>query len=197
MKAIGIIRDEHRALAAVLHGLQFLVRDMRDRGTPPNFPVLSAMLYYIDAFPERFHHPKEDRYLFPLVRVRAPAVAAVLDALEAEHRIGASKMRTLQQALTRYREGGAPEAAAFMAAVEDYVACERDHIRREEREILPAAQQSLTKGDWEAVDAAFEGTTDPLLGTDPGMQWQQLFTRIANLAPPPIGVGPPTESARA
>jgi hemerythrin-like domain-containing protein len=46
-------------------------------------------------------------------------------------------LRTLQQALTRYREGGAPRRRPFMAAVEDYVAFERDHIRREEREILP------------------------------------------------------------
>lgn len=190
MKAIGIIRDEHRALAAVLHGLLHLAREIRERGAEPNFPVLSAMIYYIDAFPERFHHPKEDRYLFPLVRARAPAVASTLDRLEAEHRLGATKMRTLMQALTRYREGGEPEAAAFMAALQDYVAFERDHMGREEREILPAAQAHLTAGDWEAVDAAFSGSTDPLLGAAPELHWAQVFSRIANLAPPPIGVGP-------
>jgi hemerythrin-like domain-containing protein len=190
MKAIGIIRDEHRALAAVLHGLLYLVREVRDRGAAPNFPVLSAMIYYIDAFPERFHHPKEDRYLFPLVRARAPSVAGTLDRLEAEHHVGAAKMRTLMQALTRYREGGPDEAAAFIAAVEDYIAFERDHMGREEREILPAAQRHLTAGDWEAVDAAFSGSTDPLLGTTPETHWAQVFSRIANLAPPPIGVGP-------
>jgi hemerythrin-like domain-containing protein len=190
MKAIGIIRDEHRALAAVLHGLLWLVREVRDHGAPPNFPALSAMIYYIDAFPERFHHPKEDRYLFPLVRARAPGVAGTLDRLEAEHHVGANKMRTLMQALTRYREGGPDEAAAFMAAVEDYVAFERDHMKREEREILPAAERHFTAGDWETVDAAFSGNTDPLLGVGPEARWAQVFTRIANLAPPPIGVGP-------
>lgn len=195
MKAIGIIRDEHRALAAVLHGLLYLVRDVRDHGAAPNFPVLSAMIYYIDAFPERFHHPKEDRYLFPLVRARSPSSAGVLDLLEAEHHVGAAKMRTLMQTLTRYREGGPGEGAAFMAAVEDYVAFERDHMRREEREVLPAAQQHLTAGDWEAVDAAFSGSTDPLLGAAPEMQWAQIFSRIANLAPPPIGVGPESGGA--
>ena len=191
MKAIGIIRNEHRALAAVLHGLLYLVREVRDHGAAPNFPALSAMLYYIDAFPERFHHPKEDRYLFPLVRTRAPDAAGVLDLLASEHHVGAAKMRTLMQALTRYREGGGAEAAAFIAAVEDYVAFERDHMRREEREVLPAAERHLTAGDWEVVDAAFSGVTDPLLGIEPGTQWAQVFSRIANLAPPPIGVGPP------
>ena len=190
MKSLAIIRDEHRALAAVLHGLLYLVRDIRDRRTAPDFAVLSAMLYYIDAFPERFHHPKEDRYLFPLVRARAPQSGPLIDALEAEHVVGATKMRTLMQALTRYREGGAAEAAPFLTAAEDYVLFERDHMRREERDILPVAEKHLTAGDWDTVDAAFTGSTDPLLGIEPGMQWTHLFSRIANLAPPPIGVGP-------
>jgi hemerythrin-like domain-containing protein len=189
MKAIGIIRDEHRAMAAVLHGLAYLVRETRDRGAPPDFRVLSAMLYYIDAFPERYHHPKEERYLFPLLRVRAPASAAVLDLLSTEHRAGEAKIRALQQALARYREGGVAELAPFAAAVDDFVAFERDHMRREEVEVLPLTQAHLTPGDWEAIDDAFCGHSDPLLGAAPGMQWQQLFSRIVSLAPPPIGVG--------
>ncbi|HEY1328189.1 MAG TPA: hemerythrin domain-containing protein [Casimicrobiaceae bacterium] len=195
MKAIRIIRDEHRALAAVLHGLLHLVRETRERGAPPNFPVLSAMLYYIDAFPERFHHPKEDRYLFPLLRARVPASAPLLDLLATEHHAGEARIRALQQALTRYREGGVAEFAAFAAAVEDYVSFEREHIRREETQVLPLAQAQLTPGDWEAIDAAFTGHTDPLLGADPGMQWQALFSRIVSLAPPPIGVGPAVPAA--
>jgi hemerythrin-like domain-containing protein len=190
MKSIQIIRDEHRSLAAVLHGLLYLVRQTRDKGAPANYPVLSAMLYYIDAFPERFHHPKEDRYLFPLVRARAPETGTVLDALEKDHVVGAAKLRALIQAFTRYREGGEPEFSAFAEALETYAEFHWQHMRTEETKVLPAAQASLTAGDWEAVDAAFMGHTDPLLGAEPGMQWTQLFTRIANLAPPPIGVGP-------
>lgn len=195
MKAIQIIREEHRSLAAVLHGLLFLVRQTRERGAAPNFPALSAMIYYIDAFPERFHHPKEQRYLFPLLRARLPSCAPVIDRLCNEHEQGEAKIRALEQALTRYREGGAPEFGPFAAAVEAYVVFERDHMRCEEVDVLPRAEATLTPGDWEAVDAAFSGHTDPLLGAVPGMQWQQLFTRIVNLAPPPIGVGPQAANA--
>ena len=52
----------------------------------PNFELLGAMIYYIDAFPERFHHPKEDEYLFRLLRVRHPDAAPLLDRLNIEHR---------------------------------------------------------------------------------------------------------------
>jgi hemerythrin-like domain-containing protein len=78
------------------------------------------------------------------------------------------------------------------AAVDAFVAFVSEHLRSEEREVLPLAQAWLTADDWAAVDAAFEGNTDPLLGTEPGEHWEQVFRRIVNLAPPPIGVGPVT-----
>ena len=53
MEAIRIIQDEHRSLAAVLHGMLYLVHETRDRGAKSDFDLLGAMVYYIDAFPER------------------------------------------------------------------------------------------------------------------------------------------------
>jgi hemerythrin-like domain-containing protein len=190
MQAIRITLKEHRALAAVLHGMGYLVRSIRDRGAKPDFTVLGAMVHYIDAFPERFHHPKEDRYLFRLLRARHPDAAPLLDRLESEHRAGAEKIRMLQQALARYQKDGAGEFSAFAAAVESYAAFHWEHMRMEEDEVLPLAEARLTEQDWKEVDAAFLGHSDPLLGADVRADYEVLFRRIVNLAPPPIGVGP-------
>jgi hemerythrin-like domain-containing protein len=91
------------------------------------------MIYYIDAFPERFHHPKEDEYLFRLLRLRHPEAAPLLDRLKMEHRAGAEKIRTLEQTLARYQQGGAAEFPNFLAAVEAYAAFHWDHMRTEEK----------------------------------------------------------------
>jgi hemerythrin-like domain-containing protein len=190
MEAIRIIEDEHRSLAAVLHGMLYLVREIRDRGARPNFDLLGAMVYYIDAFPEHFHHPKEDQYLFARLRLRYSDAAPLIDRLEAEHRVGAQMIRALEQALTRYQQGGATEFPAFLAAVDGYAAFHWDHMRAEEKELLPLAQKHLNAADWQAIDAAFLGHTDPMLGAPAGAGYEALFTRIVNLAPPPIGVGP-------
>ena len=139
MEAIRIIQDEHRSLAAVLHGMLYLVHEIRDHGVKPDFDLLGAMVYYIDAFPEHFHHPKEDHYLFARLRVRHPHAAPLLDRLEAEHRVGAEKIRTLEQSLTRYQHGGAIEFPAFLAAVEGYATFHWEHMRAEEKELLPLA----------------------------------------------------------
>jgi hemerythrin-like domain-containing protein len=192
MEAIRVIQDEHRSLAAVVHGMLYVVHDIRDRGTNPNFELLGAMIYYIDTVPERFHHPKEDQYLFRLLRIRHPDAGGVLDRLITEHESGAEKIRTLEQALTRYQQGGAAEFAAFLAAVEGYAEFHWAHMRVEEQQVLPLARKHLLPADWEAIDAAFLGHNDPLFGAEAGAGYEALFRRIVLLAPPPIGVGPST-----
>ena len=189
MKAIDILYDEHRSLAAVLQGLRHLVREIDAGRMAPDFRLFDAMLYYIDAFPERFHHPREDEYLFRRVRARAPAAAAIVARLEREHREGGARIRALALALERYRAGGAREFAAFRDAVDDYAQFHWKHMRAEEDELLPLARAHLTEDDWREADAGFAAATDPLHGA-PGAEYDALFRRIVTLAPPPIGVGP-------
>jgi hemerythrin-like domain-containing protein len=190
MKAINIILDEHRSLAAVLHGMLYLVRSFQEGRMKPDFKLIGAMLYYVDAFPERLHHPKEDAYLFRLLRLRYPDAAALLDRLEAEHEAGESRIRDLERALLRYENGGANGLPQFAEALESYASFHWTHMRAEEDEVLPLARRYLTHADWNEIDQAFAGNTDPLLGAKVGSEYDALFRRIVHLAPPPIGVGP-------
>lgn len=190
MKSITVIRNEHQAMAAMLHALLSLVRGIREHRLRPNFELLGAMIYYVDTFPERLHHPKEDQWLFRLLGLRHPPARALIDRLQAEHRLGASRIRLLEQTLARFREGGDTEFPAFAAAVEAFVAFERNHMHSEEMEILPLAREHLLPEDWAAIDAAFATNADPLIGASSQDQFDVLFSRIVNLAPAPIGVGP-------
>jgi hemerythrin-like domain-containing protein len=189
MEALATIRKEHRSIAAVLHGMQYLVREVTERGAAPDFGVFGAMIYYLDTVPERFHHPKEDAYLFSRLRARCPEAMPLINRLQNEHAQGAQKIRTLEQALTRYQQGGKAEFAKFAAAVDDYVSFNWAHMRAEEEEVLPLAEKHFSAADWAAIDAAFAQHADPLAGTDTVTQPEALFRRIVNLAPPPIGVG--------
>jgi branched-chain amino acid transport system ATP-binding protein len=195
MEAIRIIVNEHRALAAVLHGMLYLVHRIRDHDDKPDFNLFGAMIYYIDSFPERFHHPKEDQYLYRILRMRHAEAAPLLDRLETEHRVGAEKIRTLQQALARYQQGGRAQFPSFLAAVESYAEFHWEHMKAEEQEALPMAEKYLSAADWEEIDAAFLGHSDPMLGAPVRTEFDRLFTRIVNLAPAPIGLGPSAQRA--
>jgi hemerythrin-like domain-containing protein len=196
MKAIRIIRDEHRSLAAVIHGLLYLVREIRERDSDPDFELFAAMLRYIDEFPERLHHPKEDAYLFARLLQRDPASAGVIRRLNDEHAEGATKMRELAALLDAYRREGRAAFAPFAAAIERYATFHWEHMRVEETDVLPACERHLTDDDWAAIDAAFADNDDPLFGIEAKDAFSTLFRRIVQLAPAPIGVGPPLEKRR-
>src|SRR5215213_4244087 len=120
MGAIQKIRDEHRTLSAVLHGLKQLARDAQNAGVRPGFQALRAMVRYIDEYPEKLHHPKEDKYLFARLVARAPDARPLVEELQAEHQEGARLIRELERALLFLEEGWPADAREFQAAVDRY-----------------------------------------------------------------------------
>jgi len=189
-KALTVIREEHRALAGVLHGLQYLVKQIGEAKAEPDFELLNAMITYILAFPVRLHHPKEDEYLFSVLRSRDAEIAPVLDELETEHSTDREYAGALREALRRYQQDPA-ELQTFAAALDRYAAFQWAHMRKEEDVVLPAAERALAPDDWSAIDAAFESNRDPLVGVRVAEEFRELFQRIMAAAPAPIGTGRP------
>jgi len=167
---------------------------MVERGPGENseqfFDVLRAMLFYIDEFPERLHHPKESDLLFPRVVRAAPSVMAAVQKLEGDHMIGEKAVRELQHLLLAWELLGEPRRPAFIAQCKQYVDFYLEHMRLEETVILPEAEKVLTDAEWKELDAAFEENCDPLTGKyPPDPAYDRLFTRILIRAPAPIGLG--------
>jgi hemerythrin-like domain-containing protein len=187
-KSLTIIREEHRALAAVLHGLQYVVKQLAGGKGTPDFRLLEAMIGYILMFPVRLHHPKEDEHLFRALRARRPSIVPVLEQLEAEHVTDREYAAALQDTLRQF-EHNPEQVAAFSGAVDRYAAFQWAHMRKEEEVVLPAAEQALTAADWDTIDAAFASNRDPLVGVNTSEEFRDLFQRIMNAAPAPIGTG--------
>jgi len=193
-KTLSIIRDEHRTIAAILDGMEHLVRDIRVRGKRIDPRVFHAMIYYLDTFAERVHHPREDQFLFALMRRSGLPAYGLIAQLEREHEGGADMLRRLAQAMIRYEEGGDTEFPAFEREVAQFIERYREHMRKEEEQLFPLALETLSAEDWATIDAAFEQNRDPLAAArDDHTDFDKLFTHIVNIAPPPVGVGPPAE----
>lgn len=193
-ESLRIIRDEHAALAAMLRSLRMMAeRGPRD-DSAAFFDVVRAMLFYIDAFPERLHHPKESDLLFPRIAKQLPDLMPVISRLERDHLYGEDAVRRLQHMLLGWELMGEPRRAAFMEELTRYIEFYLEHMRIEEQEILPNAERALTEAEWEVLDRAFAANRDPLSGyvasggqVDPA--YERLFTRIVMRAPAPIGLG--------
>jgi hemerythrin-like domain-containing protein len=188
--ALRIVREEHERLAAVVHGMRYLVRTIREKAVQPDLRVFRAMLLYISEYPERLHHPKEDLHLFAPLRAHTREHDATLAELEAQHANGEAMVRRLEHLLLRYEFGGEREFAPFAEQVEFYADFYFRHMRTEEEIIFPALLAHFSTADWEQADDAFSANDDPLSGTDLKHDFERLFTVIVSITPSPVGLGP-------
>jgi nucleotide-binding universal stress UspA family protein/hemerythrin-like domain-containing protein len=189
IEALAIIRDEHRSLAAVAHGLELLARQARDDGKPPRFDLLRAIVHYVREFPESLHHPKEDAWLFRKLRERTTEFNDTLAELERQHVEGRSLVDELEHSIAAYEADPGAGHARFAAAVAGFVAAQEQHMRLETRVILPAAFEHLTPEDWNEIGRAFSENGDPRFNADGDEEFRQLFARILNLMPAPGAAG--------
>lgn len=174
-RALSAIRDDHRSLAAVLSAMQRHTGECIASGQTLNAQMIGAAIEYIEAFPERLHHPKEEQTLFARLRLRAPQSAPLLDALEGQHRDGAQIFRGLRQAQ-------AAELPAFELALAAFARSQCQHMRTEESLVLPMASEYLHAEDWQEIAVAFEGRGDPRFDDGTEESLGQVFTRLMNLA---------------
>jgi hemerythrin-like domain-containing protein len=187
-QALSLLNDEHRSLAAVIHALQFLLRRMQE-GKPANADLLGAILHYLTRFPERLHHPAEDRYLFAPLRARTTEAREVLDLLEQEHAQGPQREARLLEALSALNARMPGALESFAQAVDAYANFYWAHMAREESIILPLAERLLSDADWQAAAAGFSANADPRYGGDTAQDFKALFSRIVNQTPAPEGLG--------
>src|SRR3954471_10320810 len=143
-ESIVILKSEHRSISAVLLGLKHLAEMAQDARLKPDFQVFRSMLRYIDEYPERLHHPKENDYLFNYLGARAPQAAGLIADLRSEHELGAQRIRDLERSLLFFEEGWPAGGPEFQQQVDAYAEFEWEHMRKEEQELLPLAERFLT-----------------------------------------------------
>ena len=189
MEALNVIGEEHRNLWRVAATLDIAADEM-EAGQAVDAAFLNAVFDYLEQFVDLMHHPKEDDFLFRLLRERNDAAAAVLDRLQAEHRNGPVNLARLRARLAEAAgKPRRPAGADFSAALKTYAQDLRNHIRTEEREVMPLAREALTAADWAEIDGAFLDNADPLFGAHKRAEYRGLFHRIASLAPESVGLG--------
>lgn len=178
VNAVERIQEEHRDYGRVLSALRAGVKTLRDietrreRGLPQDSAVsyrttldlLFSAVYYVRVFPETYHHPKEEDYLFKAVRERDPSSSGLLTQLSMQHSVGARLIDELDAAMKAYERNHPDGLEGLEAAAENFVTSQFDHMRLEEEQVIPLAKAALTEADWHAINNAFLGNRDPLFG---------------------------------
>jgi len=187
-KALGIIAGEHRSIAAVLRGMQHLVRSAREPGARLDTELMRKMADYLRAFPGTQHHPKEEAHLFRLLQSRTPEFDSVLRELERQHHQEPALVQALTNALDHHDSASTGELEEVAETVQRLAGAIWEHMSVEESTIMKAAQRLLSPRDWTEIAMAFEAHDDPLRDGGADLPLDALFNRIARaLAAPTVG----------
>lgn len=180
--AIDVLRDEHRALAAVLHALLNVLDGEADLRDASNAEFLRVMIDYLQTVAVGRHRPKEEEYLMPALHKRTTRHDAELATLTQQNDEHQRLLDALVASVERHLAGEDRLAEMREAAI----GCERTihrHMERVESVILPAAQCHLLPEDWETINSAFSDRGDRHLGQNSAAELRRLFSHIVNRAP--------------
>jgi hemerythrin-like domain-containing protein len=139
------------------------------------------MLFYIQAFPERQHHPKEDEFLFARLRLRSSECDAVMAELAQQHQGGASALAVLSNAVMACESGQDTDGKELLNQVNQFAQSQWQHMHLEESIVLPAASRYLQPDDWALIAHAFAGNPDPRFAQESEDSFASLFSRLMNL----------------
>ena len=187
MDALRIISEDHNNLWRLATTVDQLATDM-EAGAPLEQAFFTSVLDYIEQFVERSHHPKEDDFLFPMLRLRNPYAAETLDGLQEDHRAGLGRLTALRESLAAAATGSLP-VAELANRLRAYTAGMKKHILVEEKQVIPLARKALLKEDWVDINRAFLDNGDPLFGESAQAEFRELYHRIVSTAPESVGLG--------
>lgn len=189
MESLHIIGEEHQSLAAILHAIRFMLKEVLAGKLEPDLKLFKAMVHYLDAYAEKRHHPKED-LLFHRLPLRTSQGAEALAKLGRQHAAAPQRMATLEKALDDFVTD-ANRFDGFAKAFNAYAEFYREHMMLEEDVVLPLLRTYLTPADWTELDASFLAEMATKSGNDGSSEdFSLLFSRIVDCAPAPIGFGP-------
>lgn len=175
-RVIEILLEEHRNIKTLLHVLEQELK-LFDRADRPDYQIFQAIIEYFQAYPENYHHPKED-VVYKKLELRDPAIAKGIGDVEAEHEVETARLREFAQAVEDVLGGSELPRQTFHNVVHEFIEHQRRHMEKEERLLFPAAVKSLRPEDWAEIDERVINGKDPLFDSESEMEFRTLQQTI-------------------
>ena len=190
-ETIDTIRTDHQNFRRVLEALQSVIDNLGYPPTRRELDIMYSAVYYMRVFPDRHHHPKEERYVLAALRDACPDCGSLLSDIEKEHAQSVEILKQIEALLEGLEKGASQDIKPLQAIVREYVRQQGQHMRREERELLPLAEQHLSMSDWERINAAFRSDRDPLFQDRIDQGFDAMAQRLVDMADDLRRTGPP------
>jgi len=167
MQATEILMNEHRLIERVLDCLEKILEQCTAEKQLDTKSAKQAIEFF-RTFADRCHHGKEEVQLFPVMQANgfSGGCSPVMVMLR-EHELGRLYIQGMDAAIEPAAAGDPESLKWFSEHGHSYLKLLREHIRKEDLCLFPAANLRLTERDQEQLLVAFENfeAMDILPGT--------------------------------
>jgi len=152
---LHILKREHRVIERALRALDGVCARLQ-WGQHVPAEVLSQLVDFISVFADRYHHRKEETYLFPVLQQRGILRdGGPLGVIENEHRIESELTAEMHRAVKGYRDVDPEARQRFVEAARRYTNHLLGHIDQEDAILLRLADEILDEKDKASLAEGF------------------------------------------
>ena len=163
-KPFHILKHEHRIIERALRALDGVSARLVAEGPVPIGAVLE-ILEFITTFADRYHHAKEEKYLFPALERRGIARhGGPLGVMEYEHQVERELLAELRQSVEQYQEGNAQARERFVEAAGAFLRLLVGHIEKEDSILFRIGDEVLEDSDKAELAESFKQVETALGG---------------------------------
>ena len=168
---------DHQRIERVLTLIESELAKYEDDTQDEDLMAISDALAYLEVYPDRVHHPVEEK-LFELLESRvAPVERDAIYALREQHTELASYTQALKKDIDNILNDIVVPMETVSQHLKNYVQIQRQHMVLENNIIFPAAARVMTDADWADFHERLEKDLDPLFeGT--ASRFNRLFAQI-------------------
>ena len=150
------LKHEHRVIERALRALDGACLRLV-LGDPIPHSALVQLVGFIGTFADRYHHGKEESYLFPALERRGiPREGGPLGVIERQHEIERKLTAEMHRAIEQYRHLEPESRQSFVEAARRYVDHLIAHMQTEDSILFRLAEEILEETDIAEMKEAFE-----------------------------------------
>lgn len=154
-----LICDHYR----IKHVLRLVQRELEKTAELPideiNLCKITMGLAYLAGYPERYHHPLEEKII---AKIREKADFSAFDRINAQHKYLETETAHLSEMIEHIGELSDLELKRLINQFKRYVIIQNEHLELEEEIVMPAMLKYLAQSDAAELRAEFTNIDDPL-----------------------------------
>ncbi len=172
-----LYRDHYHLQRLLAHLSQEVENYECGMASSVELPLILDTLDYIRFYPERWHHPMEDK-IFDRMLAKHPSEAEFITQVQLEHGQLSQLTRYMSQLFDAVANDCIVPVTELVRTTREFIQRQQAHIDRENEMVYPLMEKYLTESDWEELEAEISTEQDPLFDAPLKADYQNLFMRV-------------------